>query len=153
MTDIDMKIMDRRPMDCKECGGKVFYQNSGIYQCEDCGAEEYDDFGKIKNYLEIHGPSPAPYISEDTGVPLEIISVFLRNGRLEIPEGSKYYIKCERCGCALRYGRYCPACTRELAGQLQGALFEQMGEKPKQEVEKKKEKMHFLDNVNKRTGR
>ena len=81
MTNIDMKIMDRRPMYCKECGGKLFYQNSGIYQCEDCGAEEYDDFGKIKNYLEIHGPSPAPYISEDTGVPLEIISVFLRNGR------------------------------------------------------------------------
>ena len=39
MTDIDMKIMDRRPMYCKECGGKLFYQNSGIYQCEDCGAE------------------------------------------------------------------------------------------------------------------
>lgn len=150
MTDLEKRIMDRRPMFCKECGGKLFYQAGGSYKCEDCGAEEYDDFGKIKRYLEAHGPSPATFISEDTGVPLEIINLFLKNGRLEIPEGSKFYIKCERCGCALRFGRYCPGCTKELVGQLHGAMFEQMGEKPKQDIEKKKEKMHFLDNAGKK---
>lgn len=150
MTDIEKRIMDRRPIFCKKCSGKLFYQAAGNYKCKDCGEEEYDDFGKIKNYLESNGPSPATVIAEGTGVPLEIINIFLKNGRLEIPEGSKFYIKCERCGCSLRYGRYCPGCTRELAGQLHGAMFEQMGEKPKYESKKNKEKMHFLDHVDKK---
>lgn len=148
--DIEFKIMERRPIFCKNCGGKLFYQSGGLYRCEDCGEEELDDFGKIKQYLEEHGPSAATFISEGTGVSLEIINLFLKNGRLEIPEGSNFYIKCERCGCSLRFGRYCYSCTKELAGQLKGAMFEQMGEKPKSVQEKEKGKMHFLDNAGKK---
>lgn len=148
--DVEKLIMDRRPIFCKECGGKLFYQNSGEYVCEDCGAAELDDFGKIKRYLDKNGPTPASIISEDTGVALEIVNLFLKNGRLEIPEGSKFYIKCERCGCSLRFGRYCYGCTKELAGQLKGAMFEQMGEKPKTSSDKENGKMHYLDNLEKK---
>lgn len=145
MTDLEKLIMERRPIFCKKCGGKLYYQDSGYYQCEDCSAGEYDDFGKIKIYLEEHGPTPELWISRDTGVAVEIIELFLKNGRLEIPEGSKFYIKCERCGCALRFGRFCYGCTKELAGQLKGAMFEQMGEPPR--VIKKDGKMHYLDEL------
>lgn len=148
--NIEYRIMERRPIFCKKCGGKLFYENSGMYRCEDCGEEELDDFGKIKEYIEEHGPSPSTAISEETGVPLEIIDIFLKNGRLEIPEGSKLYIKCERCGCSLRFGRYCYSCTKDLAGQLKGAMFEQMGERPKTGKESEKGKMHFLDDVNRK---
>ncbi|MCI8509830.1 MAG: hypothetical protein K2J90_01825 [Lachnospiraceae bacterium] len=146
-------VMERRPIVCKQCRGKLFYQNSGVYRCEDCGAEEMDDFGKVKLYLEENGPSPAPFISEETGVPLEVVNIFLKNGRLEIPEGSRYYIKCEKCGCALRFGRFCHGCTKELAGQLKGAMFEQMGEQPKVKKEKEKDKMFYLDSVEQRRKR
>lgn len=153
MTDVEQILMERRPIFCKKCGGKLFYQNSGVYQCEDCGAEELDDFGKIKQYLEKNGPSPASTISEETGVALEIVNLFLKNGRLEIPEGSRLYIKCERCGCSLRYGRYCYGCTRELAGQLKGVMFEQMGEKPKVDTDRENGKMHYLDSNEKKKKR
>ena len=71
--------------------------------------------------------------------------------RFEIIENSKYYIKCERCGCALRYGRFCYSCTREIAGKLIGNVFEVVGEKPKFYRGKKSERMRFLDGKNKRS--
>lgn len=147
MTDIDKWIMERRPIFCKKCGGKLYYQSGGTYECELCGSEELDDFGMLKAYIQKHGATPAVVLEEKTGVPLTIINIFLKNGRLEIPEGSNFYIKCERCGCALRFGRFCSDCTRELTGQLHGAYYEQMGEKPK--VTKEKGKMHFLKNERK----
>lgn len=150
MRGVEELIMNRRPVFCKKCGGKLFYQNSGEYICEDCGASELDDFGKIKRYLDKNGPTPATTISEKTGVALEIVNLFLKNGRLEIPEGSDFYIRCERCGCSLRFGRYCYDCTKELAGQLKGVMFEQMGEKPKINPDKEKVRMHFLDNNRKK---
>lgn len=150
MTDAEKLIMDRRPIFCKKCGGKLFYKDSGEYHCEDCDAIDYDDFGKIKRYLDEHGPTVAPIIAEETGVDLEIINLYLKNGRLEIPEHSKFYIKCERCGCALRFGRFCYSCTKELAGQLHGAMFESMGEQPKHIATKETGKMHFLENGGKR---
>ena len=29
MNDVEKLVMDRRPIFCKKCGGKLFYQNSG----------------------------------------------------------------------------------------------------------------------------
>lgn len=152
MYDMEKFIMERRPIFCKKCGGKLFYQNGGMYQCEDCGAEELDDFGKIKQFLEENGPAPETEIAEATEVPLEIIHLFLKHGRLEILEGSKFYIQCEKCGCALRFGRFCYSCTREIAGQLMGPMYEQTGEKPRDSSAKPSERMRFLDN-RKKNGR
>lgn len=148
--DVEKMIMERRPIFCKECGGRLFYEGEGAYKCHDCESIEFDDFGKIKRFLEKNGPSPATEIAAGTGVKLEIINIFLKNGRLEIPEGSNFYIKCERCGCALRYGRYCLKCTKELAGQLQGSFFEQMGEEPKTKIDLKDEKMHYMNRKKKK---
>ena len=150
MNDVEKFLMERRPIFCKKCGGKLFYQSGGVYQCEDCGSEELDDFGVIKVYLEENGPSPATDIADGTGVPLEIVNLFLRYGRLEILEGSKYFIKCERCGCALRYGRFCYDCTKELTHKLLGTVFEVVGEKPKVLKGKKIARMRFLDGKNKK---
>lgn len=77
------------------------------------------------------GPSPAVVIAAGTGVKPEIINHFLKKGRLEIPEGSKYFLQCERCGCAIRYGRFCPECMRELTGGIRAAFHEDVGERPK----------------------
>lgn len=126
---------------CKACRGRLVYLYSGIYQCETCKVYEMDEFGKIKNFLDQNGPTPAIFIAEKTGVTLDVINDFLRKGRVEIPEGAPFYIKCEKCGTDIRYGRYCPECAAHLAGSIKQAfLAEDVGERPKQ-----KGKMHFLD--------
>ena len=135
--------MENRPIQCEECHGKLFYTGSGKYNCADCGHEMMDDFGKVKAFLEKNGPSPMLVIAEATGVNVDVIDFFLRKGRIEIIEGSQFYINCEKCGCAIRYGRFCPDCVKTLATGIKAVFHEEMGEKPKK-LPTRKATMHFL---------
>ncbi len=149
MTEKDKKVLENvflanRPISCKKCNGKLFYIGSGKYKCDPCETEYYDDFGKVKEFLEEHGPAPAILIAEHTGVNFELIDLFLRKGKLEIIENSKFYISCEKCGCAIRYGRYCPHCSREVFGGIMAMFHEDAGECPKNKPKKNEGKMHFL---------
>ncbi|MGN0369756.1 MAG: hypothetical protein ACI4EW_04350 [Butyrivibrio sp.] len=120
---------DIKPVRCSVCGGTLTYKSHGAYVCEECGNMEYDDFGKIRAYIDENGPTPAAVISAATGVPIQKINNYLREGRVEIPEGSNIYIKCENCGQDIRFGRYCPECAAKLSKNLSG-VFE-AGEIPK----------------------
>ncbi|MCR5415484.1 MAG: hypothetical protein K6E79_01665 [Pseudobutyrivibrio sp.] len=137
---------ERKPTRCSECKGRIRYIGEGKYECFDCGHQEMDDFGRVKEYIDANGPRPAVLISEHTGVPIEVINGMLREGRLEIPDGSPVYVNCESCGCSIRYGRYCPDCIRAKTNNLKGVYFNpDVGEKPRTEVKKKEEgKMRFL---------
>ena len=134
--------LEGKPVRCSKCGGNLKYISHGEYECEICGNIERDDFGKVRKYVEENGATPAAIISDNTGVPINRINEMLRQGRVEIPDGSGVYIKCERCGCDIRYGRFCPACALAMGKQIQGAL--DMGEVPKVKSENKG-RMHFLD--------
>lgn len=145
MSDLNKILISNKKTICKECGGITEYLYSGVYRCKDCGKQAMDNFGKVKAYIEEYGPSPAAIIAEGTGVSMQEIDSFLRTGRIEIPEGSKYFIKCERCSCDIRYGRFCPECVRELANGIKKAfLVEDIGERPKKVVGK----MRFLGRDN-----
>ena len=69
-------------------------------------------------------------IADATGVSENIIRQYLRDGMLEIPEGSPIYIKCEKCGCDIRSGRWCPSCAAKLSSDMKG-MFAGIGDKPK----------------------
>ena len=45
-------VFDDTPRQCPECGGKYVFQGAGRYVCENCGHETYDDFGKIKAFID-----------------------------------------------------------------------------------------------------
>ena len=123
----------------------MYYIAGGHFKCHDCETEAIDDFGLVKDYIDEHGASPAIVISEETGVPMEIINGLLRNGRVEIPEGSKMYIKCEKCGCSIRYGRYCMECAKAATNSMKGIYFNpDVGERPKKDAPQDNSKMHFL---------
>ena len=146
LNDLEKLIIGNKPVHCSMCNGKMFYVGGGRYRCEKCGSETLDDFGKVKQFLEENGPSPALVVARATGVKPEIIEIFLKKGRVEIPEGSTYYLSCEKCGCSIRYGRYCPDCVRELAGGIRAVFNEEMGEKPKFESNPDmRGRMHFLN--------
>ncbi len=133
-----------RPMVCNKCGGKYKYKAQGIYECEFCRNIMLDDYGKVRTYLEENGSAPAVVISAETGVPVRVIHEYLADGKLEIPNGSHVYIKCEKCGTDIRYGRFCPKCAAQLSKELRGALhLGNIGETPKEN--KNKGKMWYLD--------
>jgi len=144
------EFSERRPIRCSKCKGRLRYVGGGRYECFDCGNEEIDDFGKVKEYVDANGPKPAIIIEENTGVPADIINGMLREGRLEIPEGSLVYINCEICGCAIRFGRYCPDCIRSRTNSLKNVFFNpEVGEKPTSPPKHQDGKMHFFGGENK----
>ena len=142
--EIESIVLASRPISCSKCRGKLFYIGSGKYKCERCENEVMDDFGKVKAFLEENGPSPAVVIGESTGVRVEVIEFFLKKGRLEILENSAFYLQCEKCGCAIRYGRYCPQCAKSLLGGIKAIFHEDVGERPKNPVSNEDVKMRYF---------
>ena len=137
-------IMKKKKVDvvrCPICDTTYGISILGVYTCRRCGHQEADTFGKVRAYLLDHKRASAHEIAEATGVSLKAIDEFLREGRIEITEGSQGYIKCQKCGIDIRYGRFCPECGLTMCKQISSALnSNHIGEVPKAT----KEKMRFL---------
>lgn len=68
--------VNKIPMQCDYCGKALHQVSMGIYQCQQCGREYYDDFKKIRNFLEQNGPATAMDISRYTGVSMTTIRAY-----------------------------------------------------------------------------
>ena len=128
--DEKMKINMRAELDehytmlkeCPKCGTRMIYAYGEVYECPKCGN--------------------AVTIADATGVSVKTIQKFLYQGRIEIPDGSGSYIKCQMCGAEIRYGRFCPECSAKLSRDNSSMVY--VGEKPKHKMDYNG-KMHTLD--------
>lgn len=102
-----------RPTICQKCGGIMVYKGLGEYQCEDCGTLEYDDYGKVRNYLEVHRGANVSEISSYTGVTHKAIRDMIKEYRFEIIDNRGGYLRCEMCGVNINSGRLCPQCEEK----------------------------------------
>lgn len=102
------------PRQCEKCGGVMVFQGLGEYCCEDCGELAYDDYGKVRAYIEEHKGATAAQIEDAIGVSQKTIRRLLKDGRLEIAEGSRVFLQCEICGKMIRSGQYCPECEMKV---------------------------------------
>uniref|UniRef100_UPI00405794FE hypothetical protein n=1 Tax=Acetatifactor sp. TaxID=1872090 RepID=UPI00405794FE len=121
------------PRVCKECGGVLIYKGVGEYHCEVCGQIDYDDYGKVRLYIEKHHGATAAEIEDAIGVSQKTIRQLLRDSRIEIAEGSKSFLHCEVCNKSIRSGRYCVECEtklhRNIEAQERERLFIEMQSK------------------------
>ena len=88
----------------------MVFKGVGEYKCEDCGYLDYDDYGKVRNYIEVHPGATSAQVSKETEVSQKSIRGMLKDGRLEIAANSAVFLKCEICGEKIRYGRFCKKC-------------------------------------------
>lgn len=102
------------PRVCEKCGGVMVFKGVGEYQCENCGELAYDDYGKVRNYIEEHKGATAIQIEEAIGVSQKTIRLLLREGRLEVTEDSRMFLRCELCDKSIRSGRFCPECETKV---------------------------------------
>ena len=65
--------VNKIPMQCEYCGEPLPPGEMGVYKCVRCGREHYDEFKKIRNFLEENGPASALEISRGTGVAVPTI--------------------------------------------------------------------------------
>lgn len=102
------------PKRCVKCDGIMVYQGVGEYKCEDCGELAYDDYGKVRNYVEKHPGATMAQIEVAIGVSQKVTRRLLKDGRLEISSGSQTFLRCEVCGREIRSGELCPECEKKI---------------------------------------
>ena len=124
---------------CEHCHRLFNYPGFGAMYCPMCKTEDEKTRRKIKDWLDEHGTASMYEISAATGVSERLIRQYLRDGMLEIPNNSPVFIKCEKCGCDIRSGRWCPECAAKLSSDLRGC-YAGIGDKPKNTG-----KMRFLN--------
>ena len=113
-----------RPQVCPECGGVMIFKGCGEYKCEKCKYIDYDDYGKVRNYVETHRGVTTSQAAEATGVKQKTIRTMLRESRLEVADNSSTFLKCEMCGIAIRSGRVCSNCEVEFNRKMEAKLHE-----------------------------
>jgi tRNA(Ile2) C34 agmatinyltransferase TiaS len=99
-----------RPTICAACGGVMVFQGLGQYRCEKCGSLEYDDYGKVREFIEEHPGANVAQIAESTGVTRKAINKMVKEERFEIRKESKTFLLCEICGLPIRSGYVCKNC-------------------------------------------
>lgn len=119
------------PRTCKACGGVMIFKGVGEYQCEECGNVDYDDYGKVRLYIEEHRGATAAEIEAGISVPQRTIRKLLKDSRIEIAEGSKVYMHCEICNKSIRSGRFCPECEIKVHRNMEEAQREALHKKMK----------------------
>lgn len=102
------------PRQCVKCGGVMIFKGLGEYQCEDCGELAYDDYGKVRAYIEEHKGATAAQVEEAVGVSQKTIRYLLREGRLEVTEDSRMFLYCDLCHKPIRSGRFCTECETKV---------------------------------------
>ncbi len=125
---------------CTKCRRLFNYPGFGPYYCPQCRSVDDQHRNIVKDYIRKHGTATMFEICENTGVTEKEIRYYLRDGTLEIPDGSPVYISCERCGCDIRSGRWCQECAMQLSKNLK-VSFALIGDRPKI---KNEGKMRFL---------
>lgn len=107
------------PKRCGSCGGVMVFKGVGEYECEDCGELAYDDYGKVRNYIEKRPGATTADVETGTGVSQRSIRRMLREGRFMLSEDSKAMLYCDMCGKAIRYGRLCEECEKTAHRKLE----------------------------------
>lgn len=121
---LDINVYNR-PVLCSKCGGIMIFKGVGEYQCEDCKNVEYDDYGKVRNYIEQHRGATAADIEKEIGISQRSIRQMLRESKIEISENSRSFMKCELCGTDIRSGRFCSKCETAYHRQIEEEQREQ----------------------------
>lgn len=100
------------PSNCEKCGGSMEFKGVGEYKCTECQHVMYDDYGKVRNYLETHAGATQSEVAEVTGVSINKIRQLLKEEKIEIAPNSNVFLHCELCGQPIRSGRFCAECER-----------------------------------------
>ena len=102
------------------------FKGCGEYECEDCHTKGYDDYGKVRNYIELHRGANAAEIEAKTGVTQKAIRQMLKESKLEITADSVAFMRCEICGVDIRSGRFCPKCEASYHKEKEKKMREKM---------------------------
>ena len=107
---------------CSFC--KKPFQSFGGRICGNCLEKIDKDFVIVRDYIYENRKADMDTVSEETGVPKQIILHLLKEGRLIIddPEDSGGLLHCEVCRKPIRTGRMCANCKDNVSSTMQKSM-------------------------------
>lgn len=103
---------------CRRCG-RIYNYIGGIPICPACKEADEENFKKVKEYLYKSPGATLSEVSTELDISVERIKGYLKEGRLEIIGGEgNLVLECENCGKAIRTGRFCDQCSKEITNEL-----------------------------------
>lgn len=123
---------------CPRCG-KIFVKALRP-MCQPCFKEQEDNFDKVSKFMRQKQNRMASLreVHEQTGVALEQIQMFVREGRLLATQFPNLGYPCESCGAIIRQGRLCEGCKGTITEGLDQIQKEKDFEDRKSAEEKKR---------------
>ncbi|HRS20182.1 MAG TPA: MerR family transcriptional regulator, partial [Clostridia bacterium] len=106
--------------------------------------DEENEFKVVKEYIYDNPGATISEVSQETGVTVEKIMRFLREERLEIKsENCNLMLECERCGRAIKTGRFCENCKEQInKGFMREFGLDRKGLEPRPQTKADKERMY-----------
>lgn len=102
---------------CRKCK-RIFMYTTGPQICEACKKQEEDEFEKVRLFVRDFPGATIQEVARETEVPIQLIYRFLKEGKLEVTEGSAIALQCENCGARIKSGRFCIECSKRLAKDM-----------------------------------
>ena len=81
MQDIRQRTITGKPSCCDICGGTLEYKGLGEYYCSNCDHKLYDDYGKVRNFVDDNPTAMIKEIAAATGVSKNRIREFVDQDR------------------------------------------------------------------------
>ena len=128
---------------CKRCDILFQYPETGPILCPNCTRKDEAEFDVVRDYLSEHPLSSGQEVHDATGIPIESIIRWLKEGRLISLEITGI-LRCENCGEPIFSGKLCTECRYKLAKDFKGVA--QKPEEPVQMLPKQdKRGMQFFN--------
>jgi hypothetical protein len=112
-----MSIPQLLVANCPRCG-KVFQKNIRN-QCMDCSHELDTSLNTCIAYLRRNHRASQEQISQETGVPFDFITAWIKNGKLLISDYPNLNYPCTCCGKSIRQHKMCVDCSIRLNREIQ----------------------------------
>lgn len=75
---------DRKLKACPECGHSLEYRGLGEYFCSGCNKMVYDDYGKVRRFVEEYPGATVMQIAQATGVDKSKIRMMVQQEKFVI---------------------------------------------------------------------
>ena len=128
---------------CKRCNILFQYPETGPILCPNCTKKDEEDFDVVRQFLYDHPLSSGQEVNEATGIPLESIIRWLKEGRLISLEITGI-LKCENCGSPIFSGKFCTECRYQLAKDFKG-VSQKADEPVQMQPKQEKRGMQFMN--------
>ena len=130
---------------CRRCG-RIFNYVAGPFICPRCREEMEAKFQDVKAYIRENPGVGIQDVSEACDIDKSQVYQWLREERLELAEGSMISLNCEGCGKAIKCGKYCENCKRDLTMGFKQAISRPKPQEPERKATKdSSSRMRYLE--------